>query len=303
MKRIKPTSILLIICILLSVGVFSACGISEEEKTAREIMLGKYRISEPEKADEEFRWIFERRLYRLTSSMLNDTGSFGYHPEITSYFPEITSEEVAQRFISEAEAANVPLIQYVSDVGVRLPYCHGENSCNDPYDPDYYIQYTDAVRDREAAMRYLSDLWNLEVEPGGSAEDAVMEYCRENSKITYGYPDPERLVRRAGRRLYTRPSRAQTLYVIGEGGYAAVYERDSGIYYGYELEAANGDRIFGATNMFTVSRFCGSENWEYIISADNYHSTVLKFDRWVTADSEDYDAFVAIYGTEPKLHP
>lgn len=298
MRSKKIVSLLILICTTVLLALCATgCGVSEEEKIANRIMLGKYRLPSHETMEEDFEWVYHKRIERLVEAH----GSLDF---LVEYMPQTTTDEVAQQFISEAESTGVPLLQYVNSVGVRLPYYYHETDVTDPIDPQYYLSYTEGKNNSEAATLYLANLWNVKADEGETIKDAVIDYCIENSRIVYGYPNAERLIAKAQRRFGTKTDLGQTLYIIGEGGYAAVYDRDGeGVYQTRELESAAGDRIYGDNNYISVFRLCDSESWEYILSSSPGRLRVLKFSRWVEPGSSDYDAFVKIYGFEPKIHP
>ncbi|MBR6772391.1 MAG: hypothetical protein IKM29_03245 [Clostridia bacterium] len=301
MRQKRIISLLLLVITTVPLILCSACGVSEEEKIANRIMLAKYRLPSKETAREDFEWQYEIRLSQLLEAHATPTSTA---PFISEYSPKTTYEETAQSFISEAESAGVPLLQYVNSVGVRLPYYYDENDVTDPASPKYYLSYTQWYNNSEAATLYLANLWNVKADEGETIKDAVIDYCMENSRIVYGYPNPERLISKATRRFGVRNNLGQILYVIGEDGYAAVYNRDSEpMLYAHELAFAAGERVYGTVKPFTVSRFCDSNSWEYLISNHGGRLTLLKFDHWIKAGSDDHDAFVKIYGFEPKIHP
>lgn len=59
----------------------------------------------------------------------------------------------------------------------------------------------------------------------------------------------------------------------------------------------------GADGITSLSHFTPRDDWTYLGERMNGMMIVFKFDRWVTADSEDYENYIAVYGKEPKLHP
>ena len=285
--------ILLTLAVCMIVSCFSACGNAEKDPFS-EIMLSKYYISSPENEDAEFAADFERRLVWLAYEGFGGQVSYG----------ENDCLELMEACRSGAQANGIPLGECAVSMGLRAPG-YIEYAPNDPETPEYYLGYVRCRAQAESALNYLGGLWGIDATDTASLRSAVMEYCRENSKTVYGTGKADRVLARGRVRdsLTANNGPGVEIYLAGENGYAAVYTKAPELLDRDTLSANCGTPVCGSGGINCVYRFADSEGWDRLVYCGDGYLFLVKFDRWVTADSEDYDAFVAIYGAEPKLHP
>ena len=317
--------------ILLLVMAFTSCGtkpvantvvdtgntqiVSIDTKDIRRIMLGTYYISSEDNYDEEILLDFEQKLLFLA-----DVSECNISRE------ELDKEKniLLENSIFEAERQNVALLEYSGLAGYRVPYYEENSWKSNPEDPVYYRTVANDRVLIRAMVEYLADFWELEadakaveelVQSGLSNDDAeeialknaVMDYSVSNSKITFGGRSFQKLFFKTKilKLFATDTGLGHEVYVISEDGYAAVYTTAEEIWQiNSALEPYEGERIWGTTSSVSVSHVFGDEGWEYLIERTGGGKLgVLKFERWVSAEGVDRDAFISIYGVEPKIHP
>lgn len=212
-------------------------------------------------------------------------------------------------------------------MGFRLPYySDAAGAFNDPEDHRYFVGYAEDRIHIRMTVEYLAELWGLEAEPeevsalvseGKSYEaaefellkQAVMERSLENSRIVYRQKSEKLFLTKLTVRdfiddiVFSKTGVFHEVYVVGEGGYAAVYKTADFLIRNDELEPFVGKRIWGSESTFGLYRFGGMDSWQYLVERNqNGRLVLLAFDRYITdRDSWDYGAFVNIYGVEPNL--
>lgn len=328
----KKRILLFLLSFVLFTTVFASCGRGEEvrwielelsgnknfialnqEDIQRELFK-KYHVCSKENEYAELMLEFERRL---------DTIGTHYDEEKTSEsigsVKDYIYAQLLLRCKAGAEETGISLREYILQSGLVLPCKYDTPGMSD----DHLLSMAVFEISREwYRINYLARLWELEPD-----EDITRQYLSE------GYPAEEAeyralkqsvfayVIDRAGVRYSRFPFSLHNfsrmvwhhisyngdlfheIYVVGEDGYAAVYTGLTGTR-GQISPDSVGECIWGNRGTCAVFRVYGANDWTYLIeSVGNGDLMMARFNRWVTADSEDYDAFVAIYGTEPKLHP
>ena len=326
----KKTKFFAVTAMLLFVLILSSCGtsvapqvvtdsetqiFSVDTNDVRKIMLGTYYVTSEDDMEREIAQDFDAKLLFLAKNA-----------ECWINMDEIEAEKVAlaESAAAEADQLGISVLEYAGSVGYRTPYYVEGSQTAAPESPDYYSAM---AKDRvlmRAMVWYLAELWDIEADAAeiesfmqsGSEQaeaeatvlkNAVMDYSVSNSKISASEKSIRQLIFKTKLlKLFTTDTQlSHEIYVIAEDGYAAVYTTAEEVWQSdIALEPYEGERIWGTTSSVSVSRVSGDDGWEYLIERSSGGKLgVLKFDRWVTANGADRDAFVAIYGTEPHIHP
>ncbi|MBE6937432.1 MAG: hypothetical protein E7460_02605 [Ruminococcaceae bacterium] len=307
MKKLIAT--VLFLCLALS-----ACGdtaeaacFTSESRLVKRTMLSKYYISSAENTEEELWADFENRLYVLSKTLGFTPGKDALAARQKELYYECCEKARALGIAPEKYARQEYFTSYV------LP--------DEDFGPGYFYNYAVADLCMEFSCGYLAEVWGLSenealadqlVSEGLKPEKAnaralraeVFRYSVEHSKTVMRPKSPKFFVLRTDIAdiLTSNGQFLRPVYAVDENGYAALYDVVFTVDSPWP-EPYLGKRIAGSTGCDGIYRVRGMEDELWLIVRRNGEYALCYFVDWISADSEDYDAFVAIYGTEPKLHP
>ena len=337
MKKTKLV-LLLLLCVCLLLPMISACGNAEEiqpsqnwielefagnkrtvsmdEEEIEAVLFDKYYVFSREDEETELLWDFEHRLMHIGFTLPPDSQT-SYDGGICDAICERITEECTVR----SEELGIPFADYVREHYFRLPYCYWSEEVTHPNNSFYFMDVARAEESLWLRVSYIAELWGLEADSAevekftseGLAPElaefealklAVFRKSVENAKIVYRHKSPALYL--LGEAIMDAVSTdiqlLHEIYVIGEDGYAAVYSGRFGTR-GDDLDPYVGDPVCGISGYWGVYRFADRDSWDSLVERNGGTYMLVEFDRWVEAEGDDYNAFVAIYGVEPKIHP
>lgn len=307
----------LFLCFVMLLPLFASCGKPEDIRTftvlmdgysaevtmdvnaAEEVLFSKYYVWDKAGEQAELSRDVELRLMRL-SNLPGFSVVYGEGFDLAA-----ENQALCEESIAKASELGMNIAGYTSMMGYHPPAYNAEGSF-DPAEPAYYYMITQNRRNLGLITGYIAQLWELEGDLGYEEQkQQITEICIENSKVNYSRTRARpQLFLWIWKKLSTTEQPGHEVYVDAENGYAAVYVRQNDIISrDWELEPCEGELIWGADGITSISRYIPGDDWTYLVERKSGTMFVVKFDRWVTADSEDFENYIAIYGKEPKLHP
>ena len=335
--KLKLVPIMLFVCFVLP--FVSACGnaeadqddlcwfelelsenkrtVSVSEEAVEEVLFGKYYVFSKENEEQELLWDFEYRLMSIELIYPPDYENLKGVP-LRDYFHEYLVEEC----YTKSEELGVSFADYVRQNYQKDSRYNPESPWCDVSSESYFDSIAGEYSYRWSVVNCVAKLWGLEadseeidkyISEGMSEEKAEYEALKqavfrrsvENAKIVYRHKSPwfYLLKQKAWDAISTNTGLEGSHYVVGDGGYAAVYKPWFATR-GDDLDPYVGEHIYGTSSIYGTYRFADRDNWDYIVVRCGGGDYMLAtFDHWIEEGGEEYDNFVALYGVEPKIHP